>query len=398
MGLFWRWPFGLRDYAAAVADGGGADVEVCARCLTPLDHFEARFNRAFWGMAHARCPDGATPVWPPRFKPPLDPVAVMNQIWALLEHLGQMTMKRQTLPIAQARPTVARSTATPAQATPAYRTPARRTAPSTPALATRSSTRKPKALQREFGLRSGSRTSTASWRPPPTPKTPAPPAARASEDTRSSPPRLLGKRSPPAKEVAPGPDVEAMDVEAEAADDALPPSGQEARKKRKKRNKKKKTNTTVEPVEAAAAALASSEVVVADNITKPALNISMAKLDASAIAEEVKRRRQQRKEQQEIKDAVGARVDELERDGYLGEKECVVFNRELRVKSGLDLDVAESIERGSWEDMRMRSFAVEAVKFPEKHAETLKDLLERDNALRRHLPEKWRTWMASGIE
>jgi hypothetical protein len=72
--------------------------DVCARCCRPLALSQARWNQRYWGMAHRRCQ--APAVWPPRFRPPMDPNEVMRQISALVSHLAQLTAK-DALPLPQ---------------------------------------------------------------------------------------------------------------------------------------------------------------------------------------------------------------------------------------------------------------------------------------------------------
>jgi len=74
--------------------------DVCVRCCEPLESEEARFNRVFWGMAHRKCTSDA--MWPPRFRPLLDPNEVMRQIAALVAHLAKISTGRPSgLPIPQ---------------------------------------------------------------------------------------------------------------------------------------------------------------------------------------------------------------------------------------------------------------------------------------------------------
>ena len=74
--------------------------DVCVRCCEPLELAEARFNRAYWGMAHRQCTSDA--MWPPRFRPSLDPTEVMRQIAALCAHLAKIsTGLTSGLPIPQ---------------------------------------------------------------------------------------------------------------------------------------------------------------------------------------------------------------------------------------------------------------------------------------------------------
>src|SRR6185436_4890646 len=61
---------------------------VCARCCKPLGTSQARWNQVFWGMAHRRC--RADKVWPPKFRPSLDPNEILRQIHALSVHLGRL--------------------------------------------------------------------------------------------------------------------------------------------------------------------------------------------------------------------------------------------------------------------------------------------------------------------
>jgi len=75
--------------------------DVCARCCRPLAPSQARWNQRYWGMAHRRC--RAPAVWPPRFRPPMDPNEVMRQISALVSHLAQLTAK-DALPLPQSIP------------------------------------------------------------------------------------------------------------------------------------------------------------------------------------------------------------------------------------------------------------------------------------------------------
>ena len=63
--------------------------DVCARCCKALAPTQARWNQRYWGMAHRRCQ--APAVWPPKFRPPMDPNEVMRQISALVSHLAQLT-------------------------------------------------------------------------------------------------------------------------------------------------------------------------------------------------------------------------------------------------------------------------------------------------------------------
>lgn len=62
---------------------------MCARCCEPLELSQARWNMAFWGMAHRRCT--AAKSWPPKFRPPMNPNEVLRQIHALCAYLGKMT-------------------------------------------------------------------------------------------------------------------------------------------------------------------------------------------------------------------------------------------------------------------------------------------------------------------
>ena len=74
--------------------------DVCVRCCEPLESSDARFNRTYWGMAHQKCTSDA--IWPPRFRPALDPNEVLRQIAALCAHLAKITIGRGTgLPIPQ---------------------------------------------------------------------------------------------------------------------------------------------------------------------------------------------------------------------------------------------------------------------------------------------------------
>ena len=61
---------------------------VCARCCLPLTLKQARWNYVFWGMAHKRC--RAKAVWPPVFRPDLDPNEILRQVYALCAHLAKM--------------------------------------------------------------------------------------------------------------------------------------------------------------------------------------------------------------------------------------------------------------------------------------------------------------------
>ena len=71
---------------------------VCVRCCEPLGA-KSRFNHVYWGMAHRTCPVDA--VWPPRFRPSIDPNEVMKQIYALVQYLAKISTG---LPISQILP------------------------------------------------------------------------------------------------------------------------------------------------------------------------------------------------------------------------------------------------------------------------------------------------------
>lgn len=64
-------------------------MNVCVRCLQPLNDSDSRFNYVFWGMAHKRC--AAEKVWPPRFRPPQDPNEVLKQIFALCSLFAKLS-------------------------------------------------------------------------------------------------------------------------------------------------------------------------------------------------------------------------------------------------------------------------------------------------------------------
>jgi len=83
--------------------------DVCARCAQPLAEDEARFNKVYWGMAHRRC--RADAVWPPIFRPSLNPNEVMRQIFALCAHLGKLAAIG--LPIPQFLPSHQQTAPTP---------------------------------------------------------------------------------------------------------------------------------------------------------------------------------------------------------------------------------------------------------------------------------------------
>jgi hypothetical protein len=84
----------------------GNNTNVCARCCQPMvDLTQARFNRVFWGMAHKKCTEAK--VWPPAFRPSLDPNEVMRQISALCTHLAKLSTG---LPIPQIIPNPAGAT------------------------------------------------------------------------------------------------------------------------------------------------------------------------------------------------------------------------------------------------------------------------------------------------
>ena len=76
-----------------------AQPNVCVRCCEPLGDAQPRFNHVFWGMAHRKC--SADAVWPPQFRPTLDPNEVMRQIAALVAHLAKISTG---LPIPQILP------------------------------------------------------------------------------------------------------------------------------------------------------------------------------------------------------------------------------------------------------------------------------------------------------
>ena len=76
-----------------------AQQNVCVRCCEPLEEDQARFNHLYWGMAHRKC--SADAVWPPQFRPSLDPNEVMRQIAALVAHLAKISTG---LPISQILP------------------------------------------------------------------------------------------------------------------------------------------------------------------------------------------------------------------------------------------------------------------------------------------------------
>jgi len=76
-----------------------AQQNVCVRCCEPLGEAQSRFNHMYWGMAHRKCLGDA--VWPPQFRPSLDPNEVMRQIAALVAHLAKLSTG---LPIPQILP------------------------------------------------------------------------------------------------------------------------------------------------------------------------------------------------------------------------------------------------------------------------------------------------------
>ena len=78
---------------------------ICARCCQSLDLAQARWNYVFWGMAHRKCTADA--VWPPKFRPSLDPNEVLRQISALCAHLAKLSQLSgvpSELPIPQTLP------------------------------------------------------------------------------------------------------------------------------------------------------------------------------------------------------------------------------------------------------------------------------------------------------
>ena len=83
-------------------------------------------------MAHKKCP--APKVWPPKFRPALDPNEVMRQIFALCSHLAKMAGGAPIPHLADASTSLPIPQVLPQPTTPTLPQPSKRALPTTPTM------------------------------------------------------------------------------------------------------------------------------------------------------------------------------------------------------------------------------------------------------------------------